>query len=134
MRKTTLTATAIITAAMLAVAAPVSAGGPDLDVGFSGDIGAANNGNIGSGAYSLGKDGFDANSFGKSTIDGWSNSNICGVCEATTSLGFTSESVSNAFTNGPGTRAESYGFNEADWRTNVDKSLNVDFGGGYDFN
>jgi hypothetical protein len=129
MRKTIYAATAAIVLA----ATPVMAGGPSLDVGFSGDVGAANKGSIGSGSYSLGVNGFDANSYGKSSITGWSNSNICGLCESTTSLSFTSESLTNANTNGYGTQAEAYGFNEADWRTNVDTSLNVDYSGGYGF-
>lgn len=107
------------------------AGGPSASVSFSGDVGAGNNGNIGSGAYSKTQYG-SAWSVGKSSVNGSSYSTVCGSCDAYTSASFDSVSSTETYSPASGGFSEAYGFNETNWRTNVDKNLSVDFDwGGY---
>lgn len=130
MRKTLMTA---IAAFALSTGAAF-AGGPGVSVSFSGDVGAANNGSIGSGAYSK-TDYGTAYSVGKSSVKGNSYSSVCGACDAYTSVNFNSVSSTETFSPASNGYSEAYGFNETNWRTNVDKSLsgNFDWGGyGYD--
>jgi hypothetical protein len=123
---------ATTTAIALAVAGPALAGG-----GFSADVSAAtkagNSGTIGSGAYSKNFFG-KAYSIGKSGVSGSSYSTICGGCEAFTTTKFDSVSMTETYNPGGKGYSEAYGFNEADWKTNVKKSGSLSFDwGGYGF-
>lgn len=103
-----------------------TAGGPGVSVSFSGDVGAGNNGSIGSGAYSK-TDYGTAYSVGKSSVNGSSYSTVCGSCDAYTSVDFNSVSSTETFSPSSNGYSEAYGFNETNWRTNVDKNLSIDF-------
>lgn len=107
------------------------AGGPGVSASFSGDAGAANKGSIGSGAYSKTQYG-SAWSVGKSSVSGSSYSSVCGSCDAYTSMSFDSVSSTETYSPASGGYSEAYGFNETNWRTNVDKSMSLDYDwGGY---
>ena len=111
-----------------------AAGGPSADFSFSGDLGAANNGSIGSGAFSKNWSG-TAYSTGKSSVSGSSFSSVCGSCDAYTEADFSSVSNTETFSPAGKGYSEAYGFNEMDWRTNVDKSGSFSFDNdwGYSF-
>jgi len=127
MRKSVFAAT---TAIAMLFAGTAFAGGPNGSMSFSGDVGAANNGSIGSGAYSKTNYG-TAYSVGKSSVSGHSYSTVCSGCAAYTEMDFSSKSSTNTYSPASNGYSEAYGFNETNWRTNVDKSLSMNFDFGY---
>lgn len=121
--------TGILAAAALALAAPMAVAGGNAPGGsYSASTGsyAGNAGDIGSGAYSAAKNGGTAYSLGGSHVQGYSYSNTCGSCDAYTETEWSSKSGSLSKTSGK-SEAEAYGFNNAEWKTEVSKSLDVDY-------
>lgn len=121
---------ATVAAFALSTGAAMAGGPGSVSMSLSGSAKAGNNGSIGSGAYSKTQFG-TAYSIGKSSVNGSSYSTVCGGCESFTTADFDSVSSTETFHSGSKGFSEAYGFNEMNWKTNVQKSgsFNFDWGG-----